>query len=82
MARNNNDDLSVMGFEGRDIAALADDIQENLIDAHVETHMVNIAERYFFQPQFDGAPYTALIFYSLTEKPAEDKALNEDKPTE
>ena len=70
MARNDIGQISVVAFEAPNIPALADEVQEKLINPNIgkEGYSLNILQQYFFNPGGDNKNYGIMVYYSLDEK--------------
>jgi hypothetical protein len=74
MARNDIGQISVIGLEAESIPALANKVQTELIDVHIqkEGYSLNILQQYFWNPSGDNKNYGQMIYYSLDEKKSTD----------
>ena len=70
MARNDINQISVVGFEAPSIPELADKVQTELIDAHVgkKDYSLNVLQQYFWNPSAANENYGQMIYYSLDKK--------------
>lgn len=71
MARNDINQISVVGFEAPSIPELAEKVQTELIDKHIgnKDYSLNILQQYFWNPGGDSKNFGQMIYYSLDEKP-------------